>query len=74
VLYLPENLKSLGEGAFAGSKLSSIAIGSGVAIENDTSLGDYGASFRSHYSNNVSQAGVYLYNSTSGQWRGPFLE
>jgi hypothetical protein len=69
-LFLPANVSSLGEGAFSGNKLASIEIGGQVTLKNDTSLGIYGASFRSYYAAQNSQAGVYLYDS--GAWRGPY--
>jgi hypothetical protein len=72
VLFLPENVRTLGEGAFAGNKLISIEIGGNVTIKSDTSLGDYGASFRSYYTDRASLAGVYLYSK--GAWKGPLSE
>jgi hypothetical protein len=71
-LLLPEKTKTLGEGAFYGNRLITIEISGNVTIESNTSLGVYGASFRSYYTAQASQAGVYLYNS--GGWRGPFSE
>jgi hypothetical protein len=70
VLFVPKSVKTLGAGAFSGNSLVSIEIGGDVAIESDTSLGTYGAAFRSHYEENNSEAGVYLYNS--GSWKGPY--
>jgi hypothetical protein len=71
-LFLPATVASLGEGAFSGNKLTSIEIGSHVTLKNDTSMGVYGASFRSYYTARNSPAGVYLYNS--GAWKGPYSE
>jgi hypothetical protein len=71
-LFLPESVTSVGDGAFSGNKLITIEIGGQVALKNDTSLGVYGASFRSYYGDQDSRAGVYLYNS--GAWRGPYAE
>jgi acetyltransferase-like isoleucine patch superfamily enzyme len=70
VLFLSEKVKTLGEGAFAGNGLISIKIGGNVTIKNNTSLGTYGASFRSYYTDQNSRAGVYLYDS--GAWTGPY--
>jgi hypothetical protein len=69
-LILPDSVSSLGEGAFYDNKLTTIKIGDKVTIESDTSLGTYGASFRSCYMGHNSAAGVYLYNA--GSWEGPF--
>jgi hypothetical protein len=69
-LFLPENVRTLGEGAFAGNSLDVIEIGDNVTIESNTSLGTYGAAFRSYYTARNSQAGVYLYKS--GAWEGPY--
>jgi hypothetical protein len=73
-LLLPESVTSLGEGAFSGNNLATIEIGGNIAIKNDTALGLYGAAFRSYYESKNSQAGVYLYNSNSGSWKGPYSE
>ncbi|MDR0387171.1 MAG: leucine-rich repeat domain-containing protein, partial [Treponema sp.] len=70
ILSLPETVKSVGEGAFYGNNLGSIEIGADVAIQSETSLGTYGASFRTYYQDQGSPAGVYLY--ASGAWRGPY--
>jgi hypothetical protein len=71
-LFLPEKLKTLGEGAFYHNDLASIGLGDNVAIQSDTDLGTYGASFRSYYQSKDSAAGIYLYHS--GSWKGPLRE
>jgi hypothetical protein len=71
-LFLPEKVKIVGEGAFYHNDLASIEIGDDVDIRSETSLGTYGASFRRHYQDKNSAAGIYLYRSDS--WRGPLYE
>jgi hypothetical protein len=74
VLFLPEKVKIMGEGAFYNNDLASLEISDNVDIQSDTSLGTYGASFRRHYQDENSAAGVYFYIHTSDSWRGPFHE
>jgi hypothetical protein len=69
VLFLPENLKSVGEGAFYGNEVVSIEIGDTVTIGSESSMGIHGASFLKYYQAKGSRAGVYLYSS--GAWKGP---
>ncbi|MDR0315815.1 MAG: leucine-rich repeat domain-containing protein [Treponema sp.] len=58
---IPETVTSIEAGVFQGNDIEMIKIGAGVTIGSDTSLGTYGASFRTYY-NEDPQAGLYLYN------------
>jgi hypothetical protein len=71
-LFLPGTVTTLEEGVFAGNELTTIEIGGNVTIKSDTSLGTYGASFRSYYAAQNSRAGVYLYSG--GSWKGPYSQ
>jgi hypothetical protein len=58
---IPENIASIGAGAFYGNDIEMVKIGAGVTIGSDTSMGTYGATFRTYYDEQEKQAGFYLY-------------
>jgi hypothetical protein len=58
---IPNNIVTIGIGAFHENDIDMIKIGGGVDIKNDTSLGTYGASFRTYYNSLGKQAGLYIY-------------
>jgi hypothetical protein len=69
-LFLPAKVVYLGDGAFSANALETIKIGKNVEIKSDTSLGTHGAAFRSYYTDNGRQEGVYLYQDSD--WQGPY--
>jgi hypothetical protein len=54
-------LTEIGTGAFSGNRITVITIGDGVIIESDSSLGDYGKTFRAYYDGKGKLAGSYCY-------------
>jgi hypothetical protein len=57
---IPPNIVTIGTGAFNENEIEQIKIGAGVDIQNDTSLGTYGESFRAYY-NIEKKSGTYIY-------------
>jgi hypothetical protein len=66
-IIIPSGVTTIGEGAFDANELNQITIGAGVTIEDDTSLGVNGASFRALY-DIEKKAGLYVYTG-DGIWK-----
>jgi len=60
-IIIPDNITSIGEGAFLDNNINMITMPANVNILNDTSLGDYGASFKTFYNTTGKKAGFYQY-------------
>jgi hypothetical protein len=65
---IPANIKTIAEGAFDSNDITLIKIGAGVTIEGNTSLGTYGAIFKTYYNGQSQQAGTYIYTAGNNTW------
>ncbi|MHB9292614.1 hypothetical protein Holit_01715 [Hollandina sp. SP2] len=69
-LDLPPRITAISPGVFNHNALTRITIGSNVTLGNDSSLGRYGASFRSYYNQSKGKkAGVYVYFEKDTSWK-----
>jgi hypothetical protein len=69
-LDIPPSITTISPGAFNHNALTRITIGSNVTISSDSSLGRYGASFRSYYNEKKGKkAGAYVYFEKDNSWK-----
>jgi hypothetical protein len=69
-LDIPPSITTISPGAFSHNAITRITIGRNVTIGSDSSLGRYGASFRSYYNEHKGKkAGAYVYFEKDHSWK-----